>query len=406
MAKDDKPANPATGVVEAGRDPKWTGRVVNPPVWRASTHLYANEAERKAATKSNQDGDFFYGRRGAPTQWALADALTQIELGAYGTVLYPSGVSAIAGALLSVLKPGDVLLITDNAYDPSRSMATGLLKRLGVESRFFDPLDIAAYQSLFCDRTKAVWLESPGSLTMEVCDVPTLAAIARDKGAVSLLDNTWASSLGFPALKRGCDISVMSLSKHVGGHSDLMMGSASAGERYYRALRRTAQQLGNVVSPDDAALAARGLRTMKLRLDQSSSSALQIAEWLQTQPQVCAVMCPMLPGDLGHDLWRRDFTGGCGLFSFVLDSDDRDAQAKVVDNLHHFGIGYSWGGFESLALPIFPAEHRDVMAWPTKQLAAKGTTGSSPAIRLSIGLEDPQDLIADLAQAFEKLDHT
>ena len=406
MAQDDKPAKPATRVVEAGRGPKWTGRVVNPPVWRASTHLYTNEAERKAALKSNQDGDFFYGRRGAPTQWALAEALTEIEPGAHGTVIYPSGVSAIAGALLSVLKPGDVLLITDNAYDPSRAMATGLLKRLGVESRFFDPLDITAYEALFCDRTKAVWLESPGSLTMEVCDVPAFAAIARDKGAVSLIDNTWASSLGFPALERGCDISVMSLSKHVGGHSDLMMGSASAGERYYRALRRTGQQLGNVVSPDDAALAARGLRTMKLRLDQSSSSALQIVEWLDAQPQVSAVMCPMLPGDLGHDLWRRDFTGGCGLFSFVLSSENPDAHAIVVDNLHHFGIGYSWGGFESLALPIFPGQYRDVMPWPPKNLAALGVTGSSSAIRLSIGLEDPQDLIADLAQAFEKLDQT
>lgn len=406
MAKDDKTAKPATRVVEAGRGPNWTGRVVNPPVWRASTHLYANEAERKAALKSNQDGEFFYGRRGAPTQWALAEALTQIEPGAHGTVIYPSGVSAIAGALLSVLKPGDVLLITDNAYDPSRTMATGLLKRLGVESRFFDPLDITAYEALFCDRTKAVWLESPGSLTMEVCDVPALAAIARNKGAVSLIDNTWASSLGFPALERGCDISVMSLSKHVGGHSDLMMGSASAGERYYRALRRTGQEFGNVVSPDDAALAARGLRTMKLRLDQSSSSALQIAEWLDAQPQVSAVMCPMLPGDPGHDLWRRDFTGGCGLFSFVLSSENPDAQAIVVDNLQHFGIGYSWGGFESLALPIFPDQYRDVMSWPPKNLTAHGVTGSSSAIRLSIGLEDPQDLIADLAQAFEKLDQT
>lgn len=406
MAKDDKTAKPATRVVEAGRGPNWTGRVVNPPVWRASTHLYANEAERKAALKSNQDGEFFYGRRGAPTQWALAEALTQIEPGAHGTVIYPSGVSAIAGALLSVLKPGDVLLITDNAYDPSRTMATGLLKRLGVESRFFDPLDITAYEALFCDRTKAVWLESPGSLTMEVCDAPALAAIARNKGAVSLIDNTWASSLGFPALERGCDISVMSLSKHVGGHSDLMMGSASAGERYYRALRRTGQELGNVVSPDDAALAARGLRTMKLRLDQSSSSALQIAEWLDAQPQVSAVMCPMLPGDPGHDLWRRDFTGGCGLFSFVLSSENPDAQAIVVDNLQHFGIGYSWGGFESLALPIFPDQYRDVMSWPPKNLTAHGVTGSSSAIRLSIGLEDPQDLIADLAQAFEKLDQT
>ncbi|MEP5937210.1 MAG: cystathionine beta-lyase [Erythrobacter sp.] len=401
MAKDIKPAKPATTVVEAGRDDKWTGSVVSAPVWRASTHLYASEADRKAALKTNQDGDFFYGRRGAPTQWALAQALTELETGAHGTVLYPSGVSAIAGALLSVLKPGDVLLITDNAYDPSRSMATGLLTRLGVEARFFDPLDIPAYEALFCERTKAVWLESPGSLTMEVCDVPALAAIARTNGAVSLIDNTWASALGFPALERGCDISVMSLSKHVGGHSDLMMGSATAGERYYRGLRRTSQQMGTVVSPDDAALAARGLRTMKLRLDQSSDSALQIAQWLDAQPQVSAVMCPMMPGNAGHDLWQRDFTGGCGLFSFVLNSVDPDAQATVVDNLDHFGIGYSWGGFESLALPIFPDQYRTVMEWPPQ-----GKTGPAHAIRLSIGLEDPQDLIADLAQALEKLDRT
>lgn len=405
MANSKNPTQPAVGpatkVVEAGRDATWTGPVVNPPVWRASTHLYASEAARKAALKSDEDGDFFYGRRGAPTQWALAKALTDIEPGADGTVLYPSGVAAIAGALLSVLRPGDVLLITDNAYDPSRSMATGLLKRLGVEARFFDPLDIAAYEALFCERTKAVWLESPGSLTMEVCDVPALAAIAREKGAVSLIDNTWASALGFPALERGCDITVMSLSKHVGGHSDLMMGSASAGERYYRALRRTVQQMGTVVSPDDAALAARGLRTMKVRLDHSSSSATQIAQWLTQQPQVSTIMCPLLPGDASHNLWQRDFTGGCGLFSFVLNSDSPDAQAQVVDALELFGIGYSWGGFESLALPIFPEQYRSVMNWPPE-----GMTSPAPAIRLSIGLEDPQDLIADLAQALAKLDLT
>ncbi|MEL7446325.1 MAG: cystathionine beta-lyase [Pseudomonadota bacterium] len=397
---EDKPKKSATKVTHAGRREEWTGAVVNTPVWRASTHLYESEADRKAALKSNADGQFFYGRRGAPTQWALADALTEIEPGAFGTVLYPSGVAAIAGALFAVLKPGDVLLMTDNAYDPSRAMATGLLKRMGIETRFFDPLDMTAYKALFCEKTKAVWLESPGSLTMEVCDVPMLADIAHEHGAVSLIDNTWASPLGFAPLDHGCDITVMSLSKHVGGHSDLMMGSASAGERWYRALRRTSQQLGQVVSPDDAALAARGLRTMKVRLDQSTHSALRIAGWLEIQPQVERVLCPLLPSHPGHKIWQRDFTGGCGLFSFVLSTTDPNGCSQLVDALELFGIGYSWGGFESLALPVFPKEYRAVMPWPPTDIP----TGKGPVVRLSIGLEDPDDLIADLAQALARLD--
>ncbi len=388
-----------TKVTHVGRRGEWTGPVVNPPVWRASTHLYETEADRRAAGKSNADGGFFYGRRGAPTQWALADALTEIEPAAFGTILFPSGVAAIAGALLSVLKPGDRLLMTDNAYDPTRSMATGLLNRMGIEFAFFDPLDIDAYRDLFDQPVRAVWLESPGSLTMEACDVPALTAIAREHDAVSLLDNTWASSLGFAGLEHGCDIVMMSLSKHVGGHSDLMMGSASAGERWYRALRRTSQQLGQVVSPDDAALASRGLRTMAVRLERGSESAIRIAQWLKERPQVARVMCPLIPGDDGHAIWKRDFTGGCGLFSFVLDTTDEGACGRVVDALDLFGIGYSWGGFESLALPIFPQQHRSVMPAPNV-----GEAGARAAIRLSIGLEDPEDLIADLAQALEKLD--
>jgi len=386
----DKPLKPATKLVRGGRRPEWTGPVVNPPVWRASTHLYEKDADRQAAGGNNNDGQFFYGRRGSPTQWALAEALTQLEPGAAGTVLYPSGVAAIAGCLLTVLKPGDRLLMADNAYDPSRSMATGLLRRMGVTTTFFDPLDLDAYCALFAEPVRAVWLENPGSLTFEVCDVPALAAIARDHGAVSLIDNTWASPLGFAALSHGCDITMMSLSKHVGGHSDLMMGSASAGERWYRALRRTAQDLGQVVSPDDAALAARGLRTMGLRLEAQTRSALKIAQWLEAQPQVARVLNPLLPSDPGHALWRRDFTGGCGLFGFVLASADRTAAARVVDALQLFGIGYSWGGYESLALVTTPQDHRTVMPSPD-------TAG--PAIRLAIGLEDADDLIADLAQA-------
>lgn len=386
--------HPATRVTHAGRREEWTGPVVNPPVWRASTHLYASEAARKGATGSNADGEFFYGRRGAPTQWSLAEALTEIEPGAAGTVLYPSGVAAIAGCLLCVLKPGDHLLVTDNAYDPTRSMATGLLARLGITNSFFDPLDLPAFEAKVAETSpKAVWLESPGSLTMEVCDVPALAALARTAGATSLLDNTWASALGFAGLTHGCDIVMQSLSKHVGGHSDLMMGSASAGEGWYRKLRLTSQQLGQVVSPDDAALASRGLRSMAVRLERSTRSAMQIARWLEGRSDIARVMCPMLENDPGHELWARDFTGGCGLFSFALASEDPDASGRVVDALEMFGIGYSWGGFESLALPIFPRSYRDVMGAPT-----------GPAIRLSIGLEDPADLIADLEQALAAME--
>ena len=407
---DEKHLRPGTRLARAGRRAEWTGPVVNPPVWRASTHLYASEAERKAASGA-KDGEFFYGRRGAPTQWALADALTAIEPGAAGTVLYPSGVAAIAGCMFAVLKPGDHLLITDNAYDPSRSMATGLLARLGVTHGFFDPLDLPAFEALVDEtRPRAVWLESPGSLTMEVCDVPALAAIARATGAVTMIDNTWASGLGFAALEHGCDITMQSLSKHVGGHSDLMMGSASAGERWYKALRRTSHELGQVVSPDDAALAARGLRTMATRLKQSTASAIEIASWLKARPEVANVLCPMLPGDPGHALWRRDFMGGCGLFSFVLASDDPAASGRVADTLELFGIGYSWGGFESLVLPIYPHQYRSVMPPVTLGPEGGGPEGGGPggsprpAIRLSIGLEDPADLIADLDQALARME--
>jgi cysteine-S-conjugate beta-lyase len=399
---DDDDLAPATLFAMLGWRGEWTGKpgrpgaVVNPPVWRASTMLYPDTVALAEGPKGNADGRFFYGRRGAPTQWALAEALTGIEPGAAGTMLYPSGVAAIAAALLAVLRPGDVLLMSDNAYDPSRALGQGLLRDLGIETRFFDPLDLAAYEALFCDRTRAVLLEAPGSLTMEVCDIPALAGIARARGAVSLIDNTWASSLGFPALERGVDIAIMSLTKHVGGHSDLMMGSAAAGPALYAKLRKTAQALGQTVSPDDAALALRGLRTLALRLERGAASAPEIARWLANQPQVAAVLCPMLPGAPGHDLWKRDFTGGCGLFSFVLRGGDAARRNRVIDALKLFGIGYSWGGFESLAVPVDPAPYRSVSPWPLAGMDPADRFG----IRLSIGLEHPADLIADLAQAF------
>jgi cystathionine beta-lyase len=397
---DDSKQRPATRLVTGGRSGDFADRVVNPPVWRASTHLYDSCADLRGRLAHNEDGTFFYGRRGAPTQWALCEALTALEPGAAGTVLYPSGVAAIVGALLSVLRSGDVLLVADNAYDPTRSAAMGLLKTFGVAHRFFDPLDLDAYSAAFCDKTRAVMLEVPGSLTMEVCDIPALARIAREKGAVSLVDNTWATALGFPALERGCDIAITALTKHVGGHSDVMMGAASAGERWYRRLRQGAQQLGHVVSPDDAALVLRGLRTMGVRLERQSATALALAEWLHARDDVAHVLCPLLPGTPGHTLWQRDFTGGCGLFSFVLKGRDDAARCRLVDALELFGIGYSWGGFESLALPFDVEPVRTEMAWPKEGWGVEDRY----AIRLSIGLEDKNDLIADLANGFAAMD--
>lgn len=405
MAGSDNDQAAATRLVTGGRKAEWTGlpgqtgRVVNPPVWRASTHLYADSAALADARGVNEDGLLYYGRRGAPTQWALCEALTALEAGAFGTMLYPSGVAAIAGALMSVLRPGDRLLVTDNAYDPTRNMGMGLLRQFGVETRFFDPLDIDAFRLLVAEGAQAVFLEAPGSLSFEVCDLPALTAIAKAAGAWVILDNTWSGPTGLAALAMGIDGTVNALTKHVGGHSDLMMGAATGTERLYKRLRRTAQQLGQVVSPDDAALALRGLRTLDVRLRRESESALAIAGWLAQRAEVAAVLCPMLPGAPGHDLWRRDFTGGCGLFTFLLRTDDPAARARFIDALALFGIGYSWGGFESLALPVDAAKDRSVSPWPP--------AGADPAcplgVRLSIGLEDTGDLIADLAQAFERM---
>lgn len=392
----DAPPKPGSGtqLVGAGRTPEWTGAAVNPPIWRASTYLYKDTAAQQADRLPNADGLFHYGARGGPTQWALADALTQLEPGAAGTMLYPTGLAAPVMALLSVLKAGDELLVADNAYDPSRAFAVHALCDYGITTRFFDPLDVSGFTTMIGDQTRAVLLESPGSLTMEVCDVPALAAAAKARGLAVLLDNTWAGPTGFQALGHGVDLSILALTKHVGGHSDLMLGSVTATAEYYPQLRRRSLMLGQQASPDDCALALRGLRTMGVRLERSTASALSIATWLQSRSEIAAVLCPMLPGSPGHALWQRDFTGGCGLLTVILAGGDAAARDRLIDALKLFGIGYSWGGFESLALGIHPERDRAVTAWPP--------VGADPAhrfaVRLWIGLEDPADLKADLAR--------
>ena len=375
-----------TRLVGAGRKPEWTGPAVNPPVWRASTYLYEDTAAQEADRLPSADGLFHYGARGGPTQWALCDALTELEPGAAGTMLYPTGLAAPVMALLSVLKAGDELLMSDNSYDPTRSFATRALKDYGISTRFFDPLDAAGFAAMIGDQSRAVLLESPGSLTMEVCDVPALAAAAKARGLAVLLDNTWAGPTGFQAISHGVDLSVLALTKHVGGHSDVMLGGVTATAEYYPKLRKRSLMLGQQASPDDAALALRGLRTMAVRLERSTASAITIGSWLQQRDEVAAVLCPMLPGSPGHDLWQRDFTGGCGLLTVVMNGRDRAARDRLVDALGLFGIGYSWGGYESLALGVHPERDRSVMGWPADNFA----------VRLWIGLEDPEDLIADL----------
>lgn len=393
---DDDNLAPATRLVGAGRKPEWTGPAVNPPVWRASTYLYEDVAAQEAGRHVNADGVFHYGARGGPTQWALAEALTALEPGAAGTMLYPTGLAAPALALLSVLKAGEEVLISDNSYDPTRALALHALRDYGIATRFFDPLNVAGFAAAIGDKTRAVLLESPGSLSMEVCDVPALAAAAKARDLAVLLDNTWAGPTGFQALRHGVDMSILALTKHVGGHSDLMMGSVTANPKYYPRLRKRSLLLGQQVSPDDAALALRGLRTMGVRLERSAASALVIAEWLMNRPEVAQVLFPMLPGAPGHALWRRDYTGGCGLFTFLLSGGDAAARDRFIDALLLFGIGYSWGGFESLVLGVHPERDRAAMPWPP--------AGCDPAdrlaIRLWIGLEDASDLIADLERGF------
>ncbi len=388
----DSEKGDGTRVVGAGRRPEWTQGIVNAPVWRASTILYDTVADLRASAGSDTHHRLFYGRRGTPTQWSLAEALTELEPGAEATFLYPSGVAAVSAALLSVLSPGDELLLADSVYDPTRSFATGFLKRFGVITRFYDPMIGAGIAELITDKTRAIFMETPGSLTFEVQDVPAIVAAAKARGVVTLLDNTWATPLLFPAIEKGIDLSILACTKYVVGHSDVMLGSVTATAEHWQQLRATSFQLGQTASPDDAWLGSRGLRTMALRLKQHGEAALEIARWLETRPEVARVLHPALPSCPGHDLFVRDFKGPAGLFSFVLRGGNEAARAALIDSLELFGIGYSWGGFESLAIPVDPDRIRTIIPW-----RAEG-----PAVRLQIGLEDPADLIADLATGLDR----
>lgn len=375
-----------TRLVVSGRDTEAQKGFVNPPVVHGSTVLYPTADDLHA-----HRGEFQYGRHGTPTTRALQDALMALEgPQCAGVGLVPSGLSAISTALLSVLKAGDHVLVCDNVYRPTRNFCNGLLARYGIETTYFDPLIGADIARLFRSNTRAVMVEAPGSQSFEMPDVPAVAAVAHAHGALVIDDNTWATPLFRRALEQGVDISIQAATKYIGGHSDIMFGTISANAKAWPALAETIRLLGVCAGPDDVFLALRGLRTLAVRLAHHQQSAIDMAQWLAARPEVAKVLHPALASDPGHTIWKRDFTGASGLFSIVLKPAPQAAVDALLDTVKLFGMGYSWGGFESLVIPFDCTDYRSATAW------APG----GPTLRLHIGLESLSDLKADLDRGF------
>ncbi|WP_206485636.1 cystathionine beta-lyase [Thalassotalea sp. G2M2-11] len=385
-----------TKIVNAGRHSKWTRGVVNPPVERASTVVFDSVKEMKHATANRGNQVLFYGRRGTSTSFAFQDAMTELEGGA-GCALYPSGTAAITNAILAFVSTGDHILMVDSAYEPTRDFCDHVLKRIGVETTYYDPLIGKGIEQLIKPNTKLIFLESPGSITMEVQDVPGIAEVAHQHNCIVMLDNTWGAGVNFQPFDHGVDISVQAATKYIVGHSDVMLGTATATEQYWEQLRENSYLMGQCTSPDDLYLAMRGIRTLGVRLKQHQDSALKVAQWLQQRDEVETVLHPAFSSCPGHEFFKRDFTGSNGLFSFVLNRGNQAAVNALLDGMHHFKMGYSWGGFESLIL----ANHH-----VGKLRTATSFSYQSPLIRLHIGLEDSDDLIEDLRQGFERLNQT
>ena len=390
FSRDDGPSKPQkaeTTLVTAGRDTKAQKGFVNPPVVHGSTVLYPTAEDLHA-----HRGEYQYGRRGTPTTKALQEALMALEgPQCAGVGLAPSGLSAITTTLLAVLKAGDHLLVCDNAYRPTRNFCDGLLAGYGVETTYFDPLIGAGVAELFKPNTKAILLEAPGSQSFEMPDIPAIAGVAHGRGALVIDDNTWATPLFHRSLDQGVDISMQAATKYIGGHSDIMFGTISANAGAWPLIAETIRLLGVCAGPDDVFLALRGLRTLAVRLAQHHRSALEMARWLATRPEVVRVLHPALESDPGHAIWKRDFTGASGLFSIVLKPAPQKAVDALLDAVTLFGMGFSWGGFESLVIPFDCAPYRSATKW------APG----GPTLRLHIGLENVEDLKSDLERGFE-----
>jgi len=380
------PLKPMTRLIVAGRDPSAQHGFVNPPVYHASTVLYPNAADMIAHRARYQ-----YGRRGTPTSEALTDALQELEgPGCAGVSLMPSGLAAISTALLSVVSAGDHILVSDNVYRPTRNFCDKILTRFGVETTYYDPHAGASLRDQFRDNTRAIFIEVPGSQTFEMQDIPAIADLAHARDAMVLIDNTWATPLYFRAFEKGVDLSIQAATKYIGGHSDIMFGTVSASPKAWPKLADTVRTLGVWVGPDDIYLALRGLRTLGVRMARHYDSGLTVARWLAQRPEVLRVLHPALEGDPGHAIWKRDFLGASGLFSVILKPSSDEALHAFLDTLRLFGMGFSWGGYESLVIYFDCTEYRTASPW------APGGHG----LRFHIGLEDVGDLTDDLERGF------
>ncbi|EPL0044342.1 cystathionine beta-lyase [Klebsiella pneumoniae] len=387
-----------TALVNAGRSKKYTQGSVNSVIQRASSLVFDTVEAKKHATRNRANGELFYGRRGTLTHFSLQEAMCELEGGA-GCALFPCGAAAVANTILAFVEQGDHVLMTNTAYEPSQDFCTKILAKLGVTSSWFDPLISADIARLVRPETRVVFLESPGSITMEVHDVPAIVAAVRQVApeAIIMIDNTWAAGILFKALDFGIDISIQAGTKYLIGHSDAMVGTAVANARCWPQLRENAYLMGQMLDADTAYMTSRGLRTLGVRLRQHHESSLRIAEWLAQHPQVARVNHPALPGSKGHEFWKRDFTGSSGLFSFVLSKRLNDAElAEYLDNFSLFSMAYSWGGFESLILANQPEQIAHIR--PDAEVDFSGTL-----IRLHIGLENVDDLQADLAAGFARI---
>ena len=380
------PQQAETRLVTAGRDTQAQKGFVNPPVVHGSTVLYPSAEDLRA-----HRGEFQYGRHGTPTTKALQEVLMALEgPRCAGVGLAPSGLAAISTTLLAVTKAGDHILVCDNVYRPSRNFCNGILARYGVETTYFDPLIGSGIENLFKPNTRAVLVEAPGSQSLEMPDIPAIAAVAHAHGALVIDDNTWATPLYHRSLDQGVDISMQAATKYIGGHSDIMFGTISANAGAWPIIAEAIRLLGVCAGPDDVFLALRGMRTLSVRLAQHYRSGLEIARWLERRAEVIRVLHPALEGDPGHTIWKRDFTGASGLFSIVLKPKPQAAVDAMLDSLKLFGMGFSWGGFESLAVPFNCSEYRTATQWEP----------GGPTLRLHIGLEGVDDLKADLERGF------
>jgi cystathionine beta-lyase len=378
-----------TRLVTAGRDTKAQKGFVNPPVVHGSTVLYPTAEDLHA-----HRGEYQYGRQGTPTTKALQETLMALEgPQCAGVGLAPSGLAAISTTLLSVTKAGDHVLVCDNVYRPSRNFCNGLLARFGVETSYYDPLIGAGIEKLFRPTTAAVLIEAPGSQSFEMPDITAIASVAHSRGAFVIDDNTWATPLFHRSLDLGVDISMQAATKYIGGHSDIMFGTISANAKAWPLIAETIRLLGVCAGPDDVYLALRGIRTLAVRLEQHYRSGLEIARWLASRPEIARVLHPALESDPGHAIWKRDFSGASGLFSIVLKPAPKKAVDALLDTVALFGMGYSWGGFESLIIPFDCDNYRTATKW-----APEG-----PTLRLHIGLENVEDLKADLERGFAAL---